>query len=141
MRGSVVKKGARYFVKIELDPDLVAGQSENPVLGRPDKWFDPTAFTISTIPRGTSGSLPRNTIDGPGLVNFDLSIQKETTITGDVKLQLRGDLFNLFNRANFGIPNQTVFTTASGVISPTAGVITSTATSARQLQISARVAF
>jgi hypothetical protein len=122
-------------------PDLVAGRDASPVLGRPDKWFDPTAFTIATIPPGTYGTLPRNTIDGPGLVNFDMSIQKETALGGAVKLQLRADVFNLMNRVNLGIPNQTVFTTPSGVHNPTAGVITSTSTSPRQLQFSAKLVF
>jgi hypothetical protein len=62
-------------------------------------------------------------------------------------LQFRAEFFNLLNRANFGPPNATVFTngatTASTVpaISPTAGLITTTATTSRQIQFGMKLIF
>ena len=57
---------------------------------------------------------------------------KDTSLHGRLNLQFRAEIFNLLNRANFNTPNLVVFT-PSGV-SPTAGVITSTSTTSRQIQ-------
>jgi len=59
-------------------------------------------------------------------------VLKDTRIRERLNLQFRSEIFNLLNRANFNQPNAVVFT-PSGV-SPTAGVITSTSTTSRQVQ-------
>ena len=69
---------------------------------------------------------------GPGLATWDLSFLKDTQIRERFNLEFRAELFNILNRANFNTPNAVVFT-PSGV-SPTAGVITSTSTTSRQIQ-------
>jgi hypothetical protein len=69
---------------------------------------------------------------GPGLATWDFSVLKETRIRERLSLQFRAEVFNLLNRANFNQPNAIVFT-PSGV-SPTAGVITITSTTSRQVQ-------
>jgi hypothetical protein len=74
----------------------------------------------------------RDTIVGPGLATWDFSTLKDTRISERLNLQLRAEIFNLLNRPNFSLPNAVVFT-PSGV-SPTAGAITSTSTTSRQVQ-------
>ena len=69
---------------------------------------------------------------GPGLASWDVSLLKNTTIHERLNLQFRAELFSVLNRANFNSPNAVVFT-PSGV-SPTAGVVTSTSTTSRQIQ-------
>ncbi|MGD1216783.1 MAG: carboxypeptidase regulatory-like domain-containing protein, partial [Terriglobales bacterium] len=76
----------------------------------------------------------RADIIGPGLATLDLSLLKDTKITEKLDLQFRAEFFNALNRANFNTPNLIVFTSAAGVPSPTAGVITSTSTTSRQIQ-------
>jgi hypothetical protein len=49
-------------------------------------------------------------------------------------MQFRSEFFNLFNRTNFNNPNPVVYALAAGGPSPTAGVITSTSTTSRQIQ-------
>jgi len=49
-------------------------------------------------------------------------------------LQFRAEFFNLLNRTNFNTPNPVVYVAANGGPSPTAGVITSTTTTSRQIQ-------
>jgi hypothetical protein len=59
-------------------------------------------------PAGTQGNLGRNTFDGPGLANVNLNAVKNTKIPWFTRegamLQLRGEIFNLFNRVNLTNP-------------------------------------
>ncbi|HWZ96494.1 MAG TPA: carboxypeptidase-like regulatory domain-containing protein [Candidatus Dormibacteraeota bacterium] len=105
------------------------------ILGTPGKWFDPNAFLAppnNAANAGFYGNLGRNTLRGPGLATWDFSTMKDTKIGERLNLQFRAEIFNLLNRANFNMPNEVAFT-PSGV-SPTAGVITSTTTTSRQVQ-------
>ena len=81
---------------------------------------------------GFYGNLGRDTLIGPGLATWDFSVLKDTRIRERLSLQFRAEIFNLLNRANFNTPNLIVFT-PSGV-SGTAGAITSTSTTSRQVQ-------
>lgn len=102
------------------------------ILGIPNRWFDPNAFLAPPNNSGFYGNLGRDTLIGPGLATWDLSFLKDIPIGERLDLQFRAESFNFLNRANFNTPNAIVFT-PSGV-SPTAGVITSTSTTARQIQ-------
>jgi hypothetical protein len=102
------------------------------ILGTPAQWFNPAAFLGPPNNSGFDGNLGRDTLIGPGLATWDLSFLKETPIRERLHLQFRAELFNLLNRANFNTPNAIAFTPTG--VSPTAGVITSTATTARQVQ-------
>jgi hypothetical protein len=107
------------------------------ILGRPGQWFNPAAFLAPPANSGFYGNLGRDTLIGPGLATWDFSAVKETTIHERVNLQFRAEMFNLLNRANFNTPNLITFT-PSGV-SGTAGAITSTSTTARQVQFGLKV--
>jgi hypothetical protein len=109
------------------------------ILGNPGKWFDPNAFLApANVPSnlGFYGNVGRDTLIGPGLATWDFSAMKDTKIRERLTLQFRAEIFNLLNRANFNLPNAVVFT-PSGV-SPTAGVVTSTSTTARQVQFAVK---
>jgi hypothetical protein len=110
------------------------------ILGHPNQWFNPNAFVAPAFATpadqkangGFYGSVGRDTLIGPGLATWDFSMLKDTWLRERLNLQFRAEIFNLLNRANFNLPNAVVFT-PSGV-SPTAGVITSTSTTSRQVQ-------
>jgi carboxypeptidase family protein/TonB-dependent receptor-like protein len=102
------------------------------ILGSPSEWFNPAAFLAPPNSSGFYGNLGRDTLTGPGLATWDLSFLKDTPLRERLHLQFRAELFNLLNRANFNTPNAVTFT-PSGV-SPTAGLITSTSTTSRQVQ-------
>jgi hypothetical protein len=102
------------------------------ISGSPNQYFNPAAFAPPAT--GTYGNVGRDVLTGPGLAELDFSLMKSTAISEKAKLQFRAELFNVLNRVNFGTPNAVVFTSASPVPSPTAGVITSTATTSRQIQ-------
>jgi hypothetical protein len=126
-------------------PDLVAGASTNPILGDPARYFDPSSFVLQ--PAGFYGNLGRNTLIGPGLVKVDVSLNKQFRVTERVGLELRTEAFNLFNHPNFSIPSQrAVFSgvsaaTGLGIPVASAGLITTTQTSSRQLQLGLKVIF
>jgi len=102
------------------------------VLGGPNEYFNPNAFILP--PPGTYGNIGRNVLYGPGLATTDVSLGKNIAISEKVRAQFRAEAFNIFNRANFGTPNAVIFTSATATPSPTAGVITSTSTTSRQIQ-------
>jgi hypothetical protein len=102
------------------------------ILGGPNRYFDPNAFVLP--PAGTYGNVGRDTLTGPGVTSLDFSALKNTQVSERLRLQFRAEFFNILNHANFTTPNTVVFTSASSGISPTAGVITATSTTSRQIQ-------
>jgi hypothetical protein len=113
------------------------------VLGNPNQWFNPDAFIAPPGTSGFYGNAGRNTYIGPGLTTWDFSVLKDTKIRERLNLQFRAEIFNLLNHANFNTPNLIVFTppTASNPsgLSGTAGAITSTSTSSRQVQFALKL--
>ncbi len=120
-------------------PDLVPGRSSNPIKGGPVQYFDPTAFSLPTP--GYFGNLGRNTMIGPGLVSIDGAVNKMLSFGDRYHLQLRGEVFNIPNRPNWDIPSQRDVFTTGGARVGSAGIITSTLTSSRQIQLGARFDF
>lgn len=106
------------------------------ITGNPNQYFNPNAFVVPAS--GTYGNLGRNALTGPGLVDLDVALLKWFPITESLRLQLRGEAFNIVNHPNFNTPNVVVFTSATAPPSGSAGVITSTTTS-RQIQIAAKL--
>lgn len=133
-------------------PDLVAGRSFGGiVIGDPNQYFDPKAFILPLpappgFPAGSGfyGNAGRNFLLGPGLVNLDFSLQKNTPvrIREGSRLEFHADFFNLFNRANFGVPSSVqVLNPSSGQYIAGAGKITRTVTSSRELQFGLKLIF
>jgi hypothetical protein len=81
----------------------------------------------------------REVLQGPGLAEFDFSVFKSTHIAERTSVLFRAEFFNITNRANFGVPNFAVFSGAN--ISPSAGKITSTNTTSRQIQFGLKLIF
>jgi hypothetical protein len=102
------------------------------VQGGPTAYFNPAAF-IQPLP-GAYGNAGRNILQGPGLATTDLSLAKKFSLTERLNLQFRTEAFNIFNHTNFNTPNPVVYAAQTGGPSPTAGVITSTSTTSRQIQ-------
>jgi hypothetical protein len=102
------------------------------ILGGANQYFNPNAF-IQPLP-GTYGNVGRNTLQAPGLVSTDIAVARKFSLSERLNLQFRAEIFNLFNHTNFNAPNPVVYAAATGGPSPTAGVITSTTTTSRQVQ-------
>ena len=142
-------------------PDLRPGFSNNPTsgtsdgcnlpsrviapgtkLGTAELYYDLCAF--APPPERTLGNLGRNTIVMPGRAVVDLSMGKTVSFSEHKKLQVRADAFNIFNRVNLGGPDRNAFTFGNNtgfVASPTAGEITRTTGTARQIQLGLRFTF
>jgi hypothetical protein len=105
----------------------------------PNLYFNPTAFLPPAT--GTYGNVSRDSLTGPGLTEVDFSATRAVHFTERVGLQFRAEFFNILNRTNFSTPNEVVYTSATSGISPTAGVVTATATTSRQIQFGAKLQF
>ena len=119
-------------------PDLRSGASNNPVLGDPARYYDPTAFVLQ--PEGFAGNLGRNTLILPGYAGVDASLTKRFRIWGESAMEFRGELFNVLNHPNFGSPDL-VPLLSDGSYNPSAGVIGATRGTSRQVQFGLRFTF
>jgi outer membrane receptor protein involved in Fe transport len=111
---------------------------------RVTQWYNPNCLQIA--PPGTLGDLSRNVLSGPGYVDTDFAVLKDTKITEGINTQFRAEFFNIFNHPNFSQPSGAAFTqvpgSGGGNISPTAGVISSTGSNApRQIQFALKILF
>jgi hypothetical protein len=105
-----------------------------------NQWFNPACFTLQ--PAGTLGDLGRDVATGPGLLTTDLALLKDTKIRESMNLQFRAEFFNIFNRANFGLPVATVFSSATGPVENSQfGKITSIVGTPRQVQLALKLIF
>jgi Carboxypeptidase regulatory-like domain/TonB dependent receptor len=106
-----------------------------------------TSSSVFALPYNAAGvahfgNLGRNAVHGPGFGNTDLSFIKNIKLVGSSRAQLRLEIFNLFDQANFGQPGRfaTVGSTSLGVISNTR-FPTGDSGSARQIQFAAKFLF
>ena len=94
-------------------------------------------------PAGTFGNVGRNELIGPDLRTVDLSVSREFLVPAAgsrSRMDIRFEIFNLFNRANFGAPAVIAFAGQNDGEQPlpSFGQIRTTVTSARQAQIGVR---
>ncbi len=110
--------------------------------GDPVHYIRTQCFSVPT-PITLRGDLGRNTLIGPGLVNFDFSLFKNNyikKISDHFNAQFRAEFFNLLNHPNFAPPldNKNLFDSTGQAVA-NAGLITSTQTPSRQIQFALKV--
>lgn len=113
----------------------VSGSHELPNPG-PDGWFDPSAFSVPRDGAGNPafGNLGRNSLQEPGIFNWDVGLMKNFQPVERIEVQLRWEVFNVTNTPSYGTPD-------SNVLSPAAGTIRSTHTAPGQMQFGLRISF
>ena len=135
-----VQTGAPFTVNIASDQaNIGAGPAQRPNVSgdpnhgpkTPDQWFNTSVFSLPGL--YTFGNAPRNAVTGPGLSEFDASLQREVPFRESVNLELRAEAYNLFNHPNFNLPDRIAF-------SPNFGRISS-AMDSRQLQLAVKLIF
>jgi hypothetical protein len=122
-------------------PDVVSGC--DPILGGPDRYWDVNCFSMPAV--NTRGNTPRNSLIGPSAVIVDFALVKAFEI-GSRRAEVRAEVFNLPNHANFAVPSgRTAFTgvntSGAPIVAPTWGRITSTVTTSRQIQLGLKLTF
>ena len=98
-------------------PNLIA----DPNSGQPNtanQWITRAPFQQldPTIQAGEFGNEGRNVVRGPGIETVDLSLFKYFNIDETRRIQFRAECFNLFNHANFGLPENDLQSPAFGQI-------------------------
>jgi len=88
-------------------PNMVPGV--NPVVSNwessPDGIGYLNAAAFIQPAEGTFGTMQRNSVYGPHFWNLDFAVSKETRLSERLTLQLRAELFNIFNHPNFALPD------------------------------------
>lgn len=82
-------------------PNRVPGVACRADGGLPEQILNPNAFTLNGFLLGQPGDSGRGVCEGPGLFQVDLAVYKNIRISEAVKLQIRLEIFNVFNRVNF----------------------------------------
>lgn len=106
---STLEMGAPYSITTGVDTSFRGGSTTYPdLIGEPvygniraDNGIYLTPQNFVAPPFGQLGTLARNAFHGPGLNNFDLGLIKNTLVTERLQVQLRGELFDAFNHAQF----------------------------------------
>jgi len=113
----------------------------------PSRYWNLAAYTEA--PPGQFGNVGRNSIVGPGIINFDAEMHKQFRMPYKEghALQFRFEAFNALNHPNWGMPNLNILAGAAQPGQPSTvahqnfGVVTSTATSMRQIQLGLKYSF
>jgi len=142
-------------------PNLKPGVNPCATTGDPERWFDPSIFTLPAM--GQFGNSGRNTMCGPPLKNLDVALIKRIKLHDRANLQFRAEFFNVFNHPNFDVPINTQGPTGSGgngtaifvgrrtpcdatsdslgcgLLAPDAGRIMRTVMTSRQIQLAVKL--
>jgi hypothetical protein len=136
-RDATDDNAARPNVVPGCDPKKVpGGRSSN-------MWFNPACFAFPEL--GTRGNAKRNSLEGPDYRIVDVALIKTTPLLSGFQLQMRLEVFNVFNRANFDIPanntdGEAIFDDQGNRLAD-AGKIFRTVTDGRSWQLALRLLF
>jgi len=122
-------------------------QCSNPGHQTLDCWYNQAAFAIPSLAPGQFfatnwGNSAIGNLRGPGLVNFDMVLQKNFKIHESQQIEFRAEFFNIFNHPNFGLPGPGVEGTGTtNPDVPGGAAITYTATANRQIEFALKYTF
>jgi hypothetical protein len=107
-------------------PDRIGnGNLSNPTVAN---WFDKTAFRVPgdvdgngtpDVQVGRFGNAGLNTLRGPGTRSMNAGFFKAFRLREGWKMQAEATFTNVFNHANYGVPNSNISSAAAGVITQT----------------------
>jgi hypothetical protein len=123
-----------------LRPNVVAGcakEIDGSAQSRLNKWFNTACFTVPGAYTFGNESRTDPQLRGHGTNNFNFALFKRTALTERVNLEFRAETFNLFNRVQFGVPNQAASTAANN----TFGMVTTQVNDPRLIQFGLRLSY
>ncbi|WP_158791956.1 TonB-dependent receptor [Granulicella sp. L60] len=136
---------ANLAAALLVDPNATVYRKSSVIQHSRTQYFNPHMFTVG--PAGYLGTAGRDSLRGPGLLDLDFAVNKDTPLRflGEKgALELRAEIFNVPNHVNYGEPNGSVWSSATA-INPNAGLITSlinpTQSSWRDVQLAVKVLF
>ena len=150
---AMLQSGAPYNVSVCCNPSENGDGNDRPnvVLGAPvypatktvNQWALASAF--STPAQFTYGNAGRDTLNGPGTHDWDFSLIRKFKLTESKELEFRAEMFNIFNEANFALPDGNISDTTFGVIpntvQPIAGQASGGPGDPREIQFALRLRF
>jgi len=121
-------------------PNAIAGcekKTSGPAQSRLNNWFNSSCFTVPAAYTLGNESATDPVLRSHGTANYDFSVGKKTEITERFKLEFRAEIYNIFNRVQFGLPNLSITTAAN----PTTGFVTTQINQPRLVQLAMRLRF
>ena len=121
-------------------PNVIAGcekKRDGAIQSRLTQYFNTSCFTVPALFAFGTQARTDPTLRGPGIANYDFALSKTTAITERYSIEFRGEVFNVFNRVQFAMPNRAATTAANS----TFGQITATANDPRLIQLAIRLKF
>lgn len=147
---AMMQSGAPYTVSVSGNPsgNIDGNDRPNVVPGAPvypahqtvNQWALASAFSVPT--EYTYGNAGRDTLNGPGLADWDFGVIRDFRLTETKKLEFHAEMFNIFNQPNFTMPDGNISDTTFGVIGNTVQSIAGQASGGpgdpREIQFSLR---
>ncbi len=131
-------------------PERIAGQSPYARHRNTAQWLNPDAFSYTSLSQvddsgnptgigiGRFGTAPVGSFEGPGTVNFSMSLMKNVSFTEKAKLQLAVEASNLFNHRNYEPPSVAVDQAGFGQIT---ALQTAEGAGPRSLELAGKITF
>jgi len=121
-------------------PDWAPGCTRaSAILGTPERYFNPECFTLPAP--GFLGNVGSRVLTGPGLIMSNWAFAKTQQLRAQEHLEFRIEVFNILNHANFAVPRSIFLFNPDGSRIASAGRITQTETTSRQMQFGVKFAF
>ena len=138
----------KYSGLVSGRANRVAGVALYPTKKTRTLWFNPSAFTAPTatvaststvVPGAAYGNSGYNMLRGPLYQDWDMNLKKNTEWRGHYNLQIRADVFNVFNHPNFATPNSAISNTST--VGTVTAISSTPAYQARTMEFAAKFTF
>jgi len=137
---NIVASPNNFIFGGNLRPNVVSGcdpMKSGPAQDRLLQYFNTSCFSFPAPYTYGNASRTDPHLRGPGIANSDFALFKKTPLTERFNLEFRAEVFNIFNRVQFGTPDRTFTTNANS----TFGRITTQANTPRLIQMALRLQF